>query len=188
MDNSPRYKPGLCLDCDGVIANFSSWALGKINKKFKTKYLESDWKEWGLAPNFGKEASDYINEQMQDSAYLGELDTYPNAVTLVQRLQTKYDVLMLTSIPSKQIGARRDWIKKVGLIHLPVIHCDGKRKPEQALSMRAPLIEDKPETILAASWRGIDTYAVSRPYTDRIKFPAEVFRGTLEQIVGRLML
>ena len=187
MNNSPRYKPGLCLDCDGVITNFSSWALQKINKRFKTKFKEADWKEWELASNFGKEASDYIYELMADPAYLVELEAYPNAITLVKRLQTKYDILVLTSIPVKQISVRRDWIKRVGLTSLPVIHCDGNRKPEQALSMRAPLVEDKPTTILAASWRGVDTYAVSRPYTDSMKMPPEVFLGTLEQITGELL-
>ncbi len=117
-------RPIALLDCDGVLSNFRlslSKLVGVAPEKLPLDYLKD------LHPSQG-----WVVDAICSANWCANMEPYPYARNLVERLATKYDVKVLTAPFAGSpywFDERVAWLKKhMGIAAEDVIFASGKNK------------------------------------------------------------
>lgn len=141
-------KPRALLDCDGVVCNFLTPALGILNRLTGLSRTEAELREWDiltLYPAGHKEA--FFNECNQPG-FCASLPLLPNAVEFVTELRQVAEVFIVTSPMNTNptwVWEREQWLgKHFGFTSKQIVHTSAKH-----LCVGDVLIDDHPGNIEA---------------------------------------
>ena len=132
-------KDKIALDVDGVIANFYLAVCRRFNHPYET--VERWYLPWLTSKMFDEVARD--NEFWRTLPVLNP----PEAITFDFQCY-------MTAVPHDQLESRIQWLKDNGFPNKPVIVSHDKISDCKILGIDV-LIDDKPDTILAAADAGI---------------------------------
>jgi uncharacterized HAD superfamily protein len=112
-------RPRLGLDCDGVLADFAGWCLGRHNDRHGTTLVHADWTTWWPKDCFGPHAATMnalIEEAIADPEGRCIVDCPPieGAAACVQELAERFEVHVVTAIPARFLEARIGWLLRHG--------------------------------------------------------------------------
>jgi len=146
----------MLLDCDGVLADFSSATLKILNRKTGKNFQHDDVTSWDMFES-GALAEhlhlrDAVYEELKQRGGCASIPVYDGAKAAVAELQEYTEVVMLTS-PFKGgetwVHEREEWLEgHFGLSHKKMIHTGLKE-----LVFGDIFVDDKPEHIINWSKR-----------------------------------
>lgn len=143
----------ILLDCDGVIADFTTEALKVINRKLglkgKQRFNISHITQWDICDSVGHpELWPDVMKASSKKGFCLKIKAYPGSEAGVKLLQQHGTVFIVTSPLSAPLwmSERTEWVKKnFGIEKSHVIHTEAK-----FLVQGTALIDDKFENI--QSW------------------------------------
>lgn len=121
-------KPIIGIDCDGVLADFTSKTLDILNNFKNTSYKYEDIKQWDFLRQFldSEEEVKNFKNSLNDHSLFSILEPYPGTQKYIEELK-KYGKIYIITSPMKEydnwILHRDNWlldnydIKKDKIIH-----------------------------------------------------------------------
>ncbi len=178
----PRERLG--LDCDGVLANFALYTLGRVNRELALKLRVSDWQPWLEESPLAQRVGRHIFKMMEEERLWRELPPYPNLAARIAQLRQRYDIYVVTAIDERFAAVRAEWLNRHGVPHeglVCVADADLKVGVARELGLCA-FVEDLPSVSVQMAGAGIDSYLVRRPWNERVELAPGVRRGEWRQI------
>ncbi len=183
----PRERLG--LDCDGVLADFSRYCLARINRELGTAYRARDWPNFMADESLGKVVGAIVWRLMDQPDLWAAVPPYPGTARRVATLRERYDIYVVTAIPTQFREVRAEWLTRHG------VACEGLvavASPDEKATVAAELglcafVEDLVPTAEQLAAQGIASYLVRRPWNDHLPLRDGVRRGTWAQILPSLL-
>lgn len=158
----------LLIDMDSVICDLMSEWHKRYNRDFNDNLTIERLQCWNsekyVKPECGMKIYNYLKEP---NLFLN-LNPLPNAIEVLERLQTKYDILIVTSSVSTAFAEKEMWIEK----HLPFI-----KKQNLIFAHRKNMIvgdllfDDAPHNLREFSATGRLAVAMDYPYNRDVNVP-----------------
>lgn len=158
----------LLIDMDSVICDLMSEWHHRYNRDYGDNLTVDRLKCWHsekyVKPECGMKIYDYLKEP---GLFL-ELNPLPHAVEVLERLHTKYDILIVTSSVSTAFAEKEMWVEK----HLPFI---GKYNlifsHRKNMIVGDLLFDDAPHNLMEFSSSGRVAVAMDYAYNRDINVP-----------------
>ena len=161
------------LDLDDVIVDFFPVLLNYHNKKYNRSDKQEDFKEFKWWPVWGigmEEAVNRVNE-FHETFSLEEIKPVKDAVNSINKLSNLYELLIITSRPTKFKNKSESWIlhhlkKQIRIISAGDFHKgQGATKAEICLEFGIELmLEDAPETAVDCANKCIKVILFDKPW------------------------
>lgn len=114
-------KPVLLFDCDGVLANFSSFALSFIESETGIVYQEKDIPSWDIFESLGHgDLWEKFKEICSTKGFCTKISPYSEAISPMRELSKKYEIVIVTApVESSPTWCyeRTNWLKEHFEIH-----------------------------------------------------------------------
>lgn len=140
----------ILLDVDGILADFVTPVVKRVNEYLSTSYVHDDVKEWDIAKGLGipEDRQAHFYKQMQYPGFCASLEAYPGAAYGVDRLRSVAEVWAVTA-PFGGLywmPERDQWLQdKFGFKKNQILHVRGEAKHAIAADF---LVEDKTSTLI----------------------------------------
>ncbi len=153
---------------DSVICDLMSEWHKRYNKDYKDNLSAARLKCWNSEKYVKPECGAKIYDYLKEPGLFLHLTPLPNAIEVLDRLHTKYDILIVTSSVSTAFTEKEMWIEK----HLPFI---GKRNlifsHRKNMICGDLLFDDAPHNLTAFSATGRLAVAMDYPYNRDVNVP-----------------
>ena len=170
-------KPTVLLDCDGVLADFTSLALQFIENETGKLYKQEDIPHWEIFESLGyPELWSKFNLRAGDVGFCSGIKPYRQAMAGVKKLRNDCEILIVTA-PVDALPwmyERAHWLEE---------HFDISRKKvifahEKQHVRGDMLVDDKPDNVFAWAKANPDGVAVlwAHPYNRSVTLPEGVIR------------
>ena len=172
-----KKKPVILLDCDGVLADFTSLALQLIKDETGKSYSPDDIPHWEVFESLGyPEIWNTFGEKASKPGFCAGMKVYPRAQAAVKKFRETCEVLIVTA----PVDAR-PWMYERA--HWLGTHFDISRKKvifahEKQQVRGDMLVDDKPDNVIAWAEANPDGIAVlwAHPYNRSAALPEGVIR------------
>lgn len=144
-----RKKPILALDCDGVLADFTTTTLDLLNKFKGSNHLKSEITEWDFFTQFLDEYErKEFRKTFNSHRLFSILEPYKEAQDAFEELKNRAKIYIVTS-PMREydtwVKDRDEWLKThFGIKDEMIIHTRAKHRVHANV-----FVEDKPSTLKA---------------------------------------
>ncbi len=177
------------LDCDGVLADFSRYCLARINRELGTAYRARDWPRFLADESLAKVVGALVWRLMDQADLWAGVPPYPGSARRVAALRERYDIYVVTAIPTQFRAVRAEWLVRHGIVCEDLI---AVASPDEKAAVAAELglcafVEDLAPTAEQLAAQGIESYLVRRPWNDHLPLGDGVRRGTWSQILPKLL-
>lgn len=181
----PKGKPVLLFDLDGVCANLAAKWLAVYNREWGDDLTLGEIVEWEwhrfVRPECGKRIYHYLNRP----GFFADLEPIPGAVSALERLKDRAELVVLTASPREAMADKVNWIRR----HLPFIP-----KENVIITYRKDLVwgdvlfDDAPRNLRHfRGFRVLMDYPYNRNFHDtyRVRNWAE-FEALMERVLTHL--
>ncbi|MHB1006322.1 MAG: hypothetical protein ACYC3S_11900 [Chloroflexota bacterium] len=179
----------LGLDCDGVLANFASYMLVRLNKELGLNLRVPDWRPQPAEDDLGKAIEAAVWRMMDGTDLWSALAPYPGTARRVAALRERYDIYVVTAIPGRFAPVRAEWLSRHGVAHEGLVTVDtleAKAGVARELGLCA-FVEDVASTAEQLAAAGVDSYLIHRPWNADYPLKAGVRRGRWDRVLNWLL-
>ncbi len=172
-----KKKPVILLDCDGVLADFTTEALDLIEQETGKRYTPEEIPHWEVFESLGHpELWAKFGEKADQIGYCASMKPYPAALVAVKKFQETYEVLIVTAPVDARpwMYERAHWIgDHFGISRKKVIFAHEKQQVRGDM-----LVDDKPANVIAWAAANPEGIAVlwSHPYNRVAELPEGIVR------------
>lgn len=170
-------KPVILLDCDGVLADFTSLALKYIEEETGKKYQVEDVPRWDVFESLGyPELWEKFGKAANATGVCANIKPYVNAFAGVKNLQKEYNVVIVTA-PVDALPwmyERVHWLEEnFEIPRKNVIFAHEKHHVKGAV-----FVDDKPENVFNWHESNPEGLAVlwEHPFNESVELPCDIVR------------
>ena len=172
-----KKKHVILLDCDGVLADFTTIALDLIEQETGRRYTEKEIPRWDIFESMGfPELWTAFGVKAAQPGFCFGMKPYPKAKAAVKKLSEHYDVVIVTAPVDAPpwMYERAHWLGE---------HFEMSRKKvifahEKQLVHGDCFVDDKPANVIAWAEAHPDGVAVlwDHPYNRSVELPEGIIR------------
>lgn len=179
----------ICVDIDGILADFVGEFLPHLNQKFGCDLTREDVICYSFAKviNVPSEQVGNLITQLGNEGLYVRLQPVTGAVTAMRQLNKNHEVNLVTDRPIERHNDTVEWLNAHGIPHLQLYHCRNDERKAFMLSNDI-IIEDNLEYALAvANKRQCTVILYDHPWNRDGQLPANVHRVTSWQQATELI-
>ena len=185
-------KQPLSIDCHGVLAHFGIKVLEEANRRLGTSFTDDncdafyfkDCKKLGEHASF---VEGVCVELMDEGSVYGKLDPYPGAMECCRALSEKFDLWVVTHVTPRGVVPVIKWFYDHEFPVKCVFPVSSPNEKIHIVEQTRGIIEDRAKTVNDLTCQDIQCWLVNRPWNANERIHADVGRGTLNEIVGRII-
>ncbi len=180
--------PVVLLDCDGVLADFTTEALGLIERETGKRYTPEEIPHWEVFESLGHpEMWVKFGELASQVDYCASMKPYPEALVAVKKFRETCEVLIVTAPVDARpwMYERAHWIEDhFGISRKKVIFAHEKQQVQGDM-----FVDDKPANVLVWAAANPDGIAVlwDHPYNRVAILPKGVVRTSDWNVLHSLL-
>ncbi|MGM7703170.1 5' nucleotidase, NT5C type [Pseudalkalibacillus sp. Hm43] len=155
----------LLIDMDSVIVDLMTEWHRRYNEDYDDNLSVEDLKCWQSEKYVKEACGKKIYEYLDQPGLFLNLEPFPNAIAVLERLSRTYEILIVTSSRTYAYTEKEKWVEK----HLPFI---GARNlvftHRKEMVVGDLLFDDAPHNLIAFSETGRKAVAMDYPYNRNV--------------------